>query len=172
MKQTLISQDLDFQKLKGRWTFQPQASIQPRTFHPLLNSLGLKNLLMVEKSGVEKFIFEKSGFELWVEKSGIEAWGWKIRGWNVLEPVEIQHQTDILLFWLDQHLPEFLCWPIFHMDMFCLKQNLNQGLLYLAKDYITLISLINVTSRLPILKNSSLHFYWFLWIIHPPLKVY
>ena len=38
--------------------------------------------LEVEKSGVGKFIVEKSG----VERSEIEAWGWNIRGWNVLQP--------------------------------------------------------------------------------------
>ena len=34
---------------------------------------------MVEKSGVETFI---------VEKSGVEAGGWKIRGWDVLQPID------------------------------------------------------------------------------------
>ena len=32
---------------------------------------------MIEKSGFEKFM---------AEKSGVEAWDWKDRGWDVLQP--------------------------------------------------------------------------------------
>ena len=45
----------------------------------ILWSLGLKNSFgfWVEKSVVGKFM---------VEKSGVEAWGWKVQGWNFLQP--------------------------------------------------------------------------------------
>ena len=37
---------------------------------------------VVEKSGVEMFIVEKSG----IKRSGVESWGWKVQGWDVLQP--------------------------------------------------------------------------------------
>ena len=30
--------------------------------------------------------------KLSVEKTGAEAWGWKVRGWNILQPLENCHQ--------------------------------------------------------------------------------
>ena len=57
-------------------------------WHELFNLMVQK--FMVEKSGVEKFMVEKSG----VERSWVEFWGWKLRGWDVLQPKkepQIQH---------------------------------------------------------------------------------
>ena len=54
-------------------TFQPQ-TFQPWTFRPH----GSK--FMFEKSWVENFMSEKSG----VKRSVVEAWGWKVRGWDFL----------------------------------------------------------------------------------------
>ena len=45
---------------------------------------------MVEKSGVEKFMVEKSG----VERFRVESWSWKVRGWDVLQPLEL-----LVCFW-------------------------------------------------------------------------
>ena len=39
---------------------------------------------MVEKSGAEKFMVENSG----AERSGFEALGWKVRSWDVLQPLQ------------------------------------------------------------------------------------
>ena len=41
-------------------------------------------------SGVEKFMVEKSG----VETYGVEAWGWKVRGLDVLQP-SYQYGNDL-----------------------------------------------------------------------------
>ena len=45
---------------------------------------------MVENSGVEKFMVEKSG----VERSGVEGWGWKVQGWDVLQPYNFQLESS------------------------------------------------------------------------------
>ena len=88
----------------------------PRLFNHELSNPGFFNPRFgveksgVEKSGVEKFMVEKSG----VERSRVETWGWKARGWDVLQPLfsppfcwcgfkrcskrELPHWTQRILF--------------------------------------------------------------------------
>ena len=67
-------------------TFQPQ-TFQPGTFQPHF-------WFMVEKFGAENFMAEKSVGE----RCRVEAWGWKVRGWDVLQPfVRGQDLPDIIV---------------------------------------------------------------------------
>ena len=68
-----------FRRLKDIST--PEFSTLDFSSMNFLNPLFKK--FMVEKSEVKKFVVESSGDE----RPGVEAWGWKVQDWDVLQPM-------------------------------------------------------------------------------------